>query len=172
MLASVTVGGTVGTVDTPSLPHRDLIALLSRLHDALDDLSYRVRMQALAIASGDASLVGRATAEVEVAGAVVAAVEEERQAVVEMLTGHRASTLSAVTADAPEPWRGILEHEHRRLEATQRALGDQVAVGRRAARRASTRARESLADITGSETDAYSSFADAAPAPVLVDRTL
>ncbi len=129
--------------------HMEALArLLSRERLLLELLVFKLVEMRQLLLSGETRFLGWAAEEVERATTAVREAELERAVIVAGLgesRGFPEPVLSELVADAPEPWRFLLEEDHRALRAHALEVTDLLQANRRLAEAGA----RSLADSLG-----------------------
>ena len=130
-----------------------LAALLTRERLLVELVVFKlVEMRQLLVA-GETRFLGWAAEELERAAAAVRQAELERAVLVTGLATDRGlpgePTLSALVAEAPEPWRTLLSEAQNALRVSSAEVGDLLAANRRLAEAGSRGLAETLRRLSG-----------------------
>jgi hypothetical protein len=144
-----------------------LAQLLTREQVLVELLVFKlVEMRQLLLA-GETRFLAWAGEEVERAAATVREAELERALLVSALGEERGlvePSLAELVADAPEPWRSLLEDTATELRAGATEVADLLAVTRRLADAGARSIAESLGSLATSSNPSYAAAAfDSAP---------
>ena len=152
-----------------------LAQLLTREQVLVELLVFKlVEMRQLLLA-GETRFLGWAGEEVERAAATVRDAELERALLVSALGAERGLTepsLAELVADAPEPWRSLLEDTQAALRAGAGEVADLLTATRRLADAGARSIAESLGSLATSTSPTYSGAAFDHPAVPRVQHVL